>query len=324
MTRHAPPPTRFAPASPSQRKAAAPATVAPRHAPPPTAYGHRFPMQAKPGTMPPTRFGASASRPAPIQRMEDRWEPYRAKPYGEGFLAAYDGGSVLTGYEDSAVDLLYQKFFGASTVNAFNSTLAKETYADLVEANDYAGLIAAFRAGNVGLKYDPEGFHCQMISGSFASFLQKIGMKPTPIATHGSRVIVRCPAPIDTTWTGGQVVTMGGIAVGGVRGFSEHHAVRIGTTIIDPTCGYVGDEGSWYAALIDYTAPVNKLKALFGVKPITNHATYKFYSVSANTVPELDGFAGAAAFSGTRGAVTIVMPSLSEANVTQVKSTLMV
>lgn len=308
--RHTPPSTTFGPKAPVQAKASLGT-----FAPPPTAYGGQASLQTK--SVVPPQFRQIAA----IQRMEGRWDTLSNRPYGKEFLKAYDDGSILYDMPDSAIELLYQKFFGASTMNAFNKNVVKETYTDLVDTENYAGLIAAFKDGNPDIRYDPEGFHCQMISQLFIPFLLKLGLAPTPISTQGNRVIVRCPSPIDPTWTGGRVTAINGGLIAGLRGFSEHHAVKIGTTVIDPTCGYVGNESSWYAALNGYTAPVNKLKALFGTKPITNHAVHTFYSVENNTVEGLAGIKGAAVHSGTTGIVTVVMPSLSGADITLVKET---
>ncbi|MGQ9368373.1 hypothetical protein [Azospirillum sp. ST 5-10] len=135
-------------------------------------------------------------------------------------------------------------------------TTAKEEVVERYRRNatNHAAVMRDFVAvcRRLGFRYDTNVADCEKVAKVLGQAYTALGTTLSMVTIGGDggeRILVRCPDPIDRAWNGGAVFASDGQRLTGWVGFKNHWGVRIGTTIYDPTGGYVGGETGWYVPL---------------------------------------------------------------------------
>lgn len=231
-----PPPTKFGPGGAAQAALAAPR---PGIAPPP----------GRPGsTAAPARF-TGPPPPRVIQRSEINWRGLDRQPHWGAFVDKF-GDKLDLGSDLENTGILYRQF--VSTLELERLKNFTDTFDEATDYGSVADLLVLFIKQNKGFRYNPTGAHCGGVQKHFKRMLDKLqvpNVETISIGGKGLRVIVVAPMMIDPNWRGSRVLDVNGKVIGGLAAFETHHAVKIGSTIYDPTGGYCGPESDWYAQM---------------------------------------------------------------------------
>lgn len=129
----------------------------------------------------------------------------------------------------------------------------------IADGLDARQIFDAFHQRIAGIRYQPKGYDCNAISSRLLDEYKRLGVAGAALirvsASGGGRIIIKFGAePADPNWNGAPLLTDDLVQVPGFATFENHVAVKIGTTIYDPTTGYVGSENDW----VGYLRPANR------------------------------------------------------------------